>query len=75
MTFIVNNVCKNPISANYAIVCIKQSKDTEVTLFDAGSDVDLTWNLPEILNVKDDQLFHCEFRSKALYVVFESRNN
>lgn len=43
-------------------VCIKQSKDNEVTLFDAASDVELTGNLPEILNVKDDQLFHCAYQ-------------
>lgn len=32
-------------------VGIKQSKDAEVMLFDASSDLELTWKLPEIWNV------------------------
>lgn len=37
-------------------VGIKQSKDAEVMLFDASSDLELTWKLPEIWNVYDDKM-------------------
>lgn len=43
-------------------VGVNLSKDAEVLLFDAGSDVELTWKLPELWNVKDDQLFHCAYQ-------------
>lgn len=41
-------------------VGVELSKDAGMS--NVGSDMKLTWKLPEIWNMKQDQLFHCAFR-------------